>query len=310
MIQSVPLMGTIVTIHVVDRADRVYERGEPAASIERALEWFREIETRCSRFDPASELMRVSAAPGVPVPVSPLVYEAVQFALAVADETSGAFDPTIGRDMMRRGFNIEDRSGRRVQAIAGGDDNGAASYRDVSLDAARRAITIGRPLVLDLGSIAKGLAIDMAARELARFDDFVIDAGGDLYLAGRNPERLPWTVGIRHPRRDGELIDAIQVSDHAVCTSGDYERRAADGHHLIDPRTRESASAAASVTVVASTAMVADALATAAFVLGPADGLGLLERQGVDGLILTPALERFATDGMASMFAHSGTTSA
>jgi thiamine biosynthesis lipoprotein len=307
MIQSVPLMGTIVTIQVVDRDDRVYEPGEPGASIERAFDWFREIEARCSRFEPESELMRVSAVPGVPVPVSPLVYEAVQFALAVAEETSGAFDPTIGRDLVRRGFNIEDRSGQPVHTTIERGEEAAATYRDVSLDAEHHTITIGRPLMLDLGSIAKGMAIDMAARELAGFEDFAIDAGGDLFLGGRNAEGGEWSVGIRHPRLDRELIDAIHVSNQAVCTSGDYERRSAEGdsHHLIDPRTHESATVAASVTVVASTAMVADALATAAFVLGPVEGLQLLERQRVDGLILTPALERFATSGMVSMCATS-----
>jgi thiamine biosynthesis lipoprotein len=93
------------------------------------------------------------------------------------------------------------------------------------------------------------------------------------------------------------------VSNVAVCTSGDYERRSTNDegrieHHIIDPRTRASAAGAASVTVLASSAMVADALATAAFVLGPVDGLDLLERHGVDGLIITPALERFTTRGM------------
>jgi thiamine biosynthesis lipoprotein len=85
-----------------------------------------------------------------------------------------------------------------------------------------------------------------------------------------------------------------------VCTSGDYERPAAkpeDGHHILDPRTRGSASASASVTVIAPTAMLADALATAAFVLGPDGGIELLDRMGVEGAIYTPALERRATRG-------------
>ena len=100
------------------------------------------------------------------------------------------------------------------------------------------------------------------------------------------------------------------MSDAAVCTSGDYERTvpAADGggHHILDPRSGASPDAVASVTVVAPTAMAADALATAAFVLGPREGLRLLERQGVEGLILTPALERYETRGMASAYACGG----
>jgi len=143
----------------------------------------------------------------------------------------------------------------------------------------------------------------MAVRELSGFAGFAVDAGGDLYLGGTNPDGHPWSVGIRHPRRDGELIDTLTVTNLAVCTSGDYERRAsgdAGGHHIIDPRTGRSAPAVASVTVVAPSALLADALGTAAFVLGPAEGIRLLERHGVDGLIISPELERHATPGLNS----------
>jgi thiamine biosynthesis lipoprotein len=184
-------------------------------------------------------------------------------------------------------------------------------------------------LILDLGAVAKGLAIDMAARELSAVENYAIDAGGDIYVAGCNPDDAPWSIGIRHPRRPDRLFDSLRVSNAAVCTSGDYERRSpaknhvgvgdvagvaddsddvnnvdyrdegADaGHHILDPRTGESADAVASVTVVAPTAMAADALATAAFVLGPAAGIRLLERQGVHGLMVSPTLERYSTRDM------------
>jgi thiamine biosynthesis lipoprotein len=148
--------------------------------------------------------------------------------------------------------------------------------------------------------VAKGLAVDAAARELEPFRDFAIDAGGDLYLGGRNPDGLPWSVGIRHPRNDRELIDSLRVSDKAVCTSGDYERIMPGGqqHHILDPRTGVSPATVASVTVVAPTALAADALATAAFVLGPTDGLRLLQRHGVEGLIVTTSLDRIETSGL------------
>jgi thiamine biosynthesis lipoprotein len=87
----------------------------------------------------------------------------------------------------------------------------------------------------------------------------------------------------------------------AVCTSGDYERRGPGGvgHHLIDPHSGDSVEHVASVTVIAPTAMVADALATAAFVLGPTRALRFLEAQGVDALIYSSALERSTTPGLA-----------
>ena len=243
--------------------------------------------------------MQLSTRIGAPIPVSELLFEAVRFALAVAKESGGAFDPTIGCDMEARGFNREYRSGQIVRTAL--EPGGPVSYRDVRLNPQRKTITLRRPLILDLGAVAKGLAIDMAARELQTFEDYAIDAGGDIYLGGCSPHGTPWSVGIRHPRLDHQLLDGLRVSNKAVCTSGDYERRRCgedDGHHIIDPRTGTSPDAVASVTVVAPTAMSADALATAAFVLGPTAGIRLLERQGVDGLIVSATLERYATSGM------------
>ena len=283
-------MGTLVTIQVVRPST------EADSAIDRAFGWFHEIEARCTRFSPQSELMQLTAQAGVPVPASPILFQAVQFALMVAEESGGAFDPTVGHRMEARGFNREHRSGEIVCTAVTPDDD--TSYRDVQLDPDRKTILLHRPLTLDLGAVAKGLAVDTVARELEPFRDFAIDAGGDLYLGGLNPQGAPWSVGIRHPRpvhgEDQELIDSLRVSNQAVCTSGDYERRT----HILDPRTRRCSDAVASATVVASGAMLADALATAAFVLGPEQGIELLTRLGVEGLIVTPDLKLYETRGL------------
>jgi thiamine biosynthesis lipoprotein len=282
-------MGTLVTIQVV--------REGAQEAIGAAFGWFHEIESRCSRFLDGSELRQLTAQSGVPVAASPILFEAVRFALQVAEESGGAFDPTVGHRMEARGFNREHRSGAELRSLRVDD---AVSYRDVQLDPGHRTITLLRPLTLDLGAVVKGLAIDLAARELAPFEDFAIDAGGDLYLGGRNPQGAAWTVGIRHPRRERECIASLSVSNQAVCTSGDYERPAptGDGHHILDPRTGRSAQSVVSATVVAPGAMLADALATAAFVLGPEQGIEFFDRMGVDGLIVTPDLERYQTRGL------------
>ncbi len=313
--QSAALMGTIVTLEIVGDADPAGR----AAALERALDWFRRTEAVCNRFDPASELSRLSARVGEPVPASPLLFEAVRFALALAEETDGAFDPTVGAALAARGFNRDYRLGPASSGmgvppmpIERGNIHGrdaratpeqaappVATWRDVRVDERRRTLTLLKPLVLDLGAVAKGLAIDLAVQELRPFGDFAIDAGGDLYLGGHNAQDRPWRVGLRHPRaKDAAVMETIEVSDGAVCTSGDYERPApvpGAGHHIIDLRTGGAATAAASVTVLAPSAMVADGLATAAFVLGPRAGIELLERHGVAGIVVTPALERFAT---------------
>ena len=282
-------LGTTVTLTVVGDADA-------SGAIDRAFHWFRHVESHCSRFDPSSELMQLTRHVGLPVGVSDLLFEAVRFALAVAEQTQGAFDPTVGQTMEARGFNREHRTGGIIRTDIEAPDD--VSWRDVDLDAEQRTITLRRPLVLDLGAVAKGLAIDMAVKELLPFRDFAIDAGGDLYLGGRNPNGEKWSIGIRHPRKAGDVIDVLRLSDTAICTSGDYERTQGDEHHIVDPRTGRSAGGSASVTVLAPTAMLADAVATAAFVLGPDEGLDFCESLGLQALIFSTDLTRHETDGL------------
>lgn len=278
MIRAAAAMGTVVSIEV----------DAPEAVIERAFHWFRAIEASCSRFDPHSELRQLPV--GRPAAASPMLFEAVRFALLVAEETGGAFDPTVGGAMVARGFDRHYVTG----AASGARDDGEVSFRDVELDAPRGTILLKRPLTLDLGAVAKGLAVDAAARELQSFSNFVIDAGGDLYFGGRSPRGETWCAGVRHPRNPGQLIDRFAVSDQAVCTSGDYER----GAHILDPRRRDAAGEVASATVVAPGAMLADALATAAFVLGPEEGMALLTRMDVEGLIVTRDMACHRTGGL------------
>lgn len=291
-------MGTIVTIDVPAHAASLVPADERRECVDRAFGWFREIERVCTRFNPDSELMQLSRTPGIPVVVSPLLFQVVRFALAVADESGGAFDPTVGHRMEAAGFNREHRTGHIVSSTLGAKDD--ASYHDVRLDDANGSITLLRPLILDVGAVAKGMATDVAARELAPLEHFVIDAGGDLYLAGRNADDDFWSVGIRHPGRDDRLLESVLVSDQAVCTSGNYERRNASGNaatHIVDPRTGAPATRLVSATVISPSAMLADALATAVFVLGPEEGLHLLDAHGAQGVLFDSALERFATEG-------------
>lgn len=276
-VQSRVYMDTIVTIQVSDPDAATAER------VERAFGWFREVEQRCSRFEAASELRRLCARPAEAVELSPLLFRAIEFAVAVAETTDGAFDPTVGAVMARRGFNRSYRSGE--ESTASVTD---ASYRDVVLDAAGSTVTLLRPLLLDLGAVAKGLAIDLAAAELDGSSGFLINAGGDIRVHGMNPDGEGWRIGVKDPNQPARLIDVVELSDGAVCSSGGYERPAAGGgHHIVSPLDGESPSSVAGVTVIAPNAMVADALSTAAFVLGLDDGVTFLEEYGVEGMIVT-----------------------
>ena len=294
---SAVFMDTVITIEIVKAQpdDACHER------VSRAFGWFDHVEQRCSRFDESSELSTLfRARTGAPVSVSPLLFQLIEFALAVSQASGGAFDPTVGQAMAARGYNRNYRTGQETTHRPHATRE--TSYRDVMINPEGGTVTLLKPLVLDLGAVAKGFAMDLAAAELGCFPGFAINAGGDVLVRGRNSADAPWRIGIKNPRKPAELIETLVVSDGAVCTSGDYERPRPDGqpgHHIIQPQTGESASIVASVTVVAATAMLADALSTASFVLGRKRGLRMLESQGVDGLIISPRLELYATSGLS-----------
>ena len=269
-------MGTTVTIKVIPGPSTP---GDAGAAIDRALAWFPRVEACCSRFDAASELSRLCHRSGGPVVASDLLLHAVSFALALAERTNGAFDPAVGATMLAAGYDRHHATGAPAPLPAGD-----GTWRDISCDRAARTITLARPLQLDLGAVVKGLAIDLACRELAACMHYTVDAGGDVFAAGQPAPDRPWRVGISHPLLRGTLIDTITLDGDAACTSATVER----GPHLRDARTGAPARDLASVTVVAQTAMAADALGTAAFVMGPERATALLDEEGVDALLVHP----------------------
>ena len=169
-------------------------------------------------------------------------------------------------------------------------------YRRVDLDRGGDRVRIGKDQRISLGGIAKGYAVDAAAKVLkkAGVTSFLVQAGGDLYGAGKKPDGSPWVSGIRDPRgSDTEFFATIELTDHAFSTAGDYARAyIVNGkryHHIIDPRTGFPATASRSVTVWAPDAFLADAVDDAVFILGPDKGLELVESLDGVGAVIVDA---------------------
>ena len=156
------LLGTFVTIEVVSHPD---DGPDPVAAFDRAFEWVQAVERCCSRFDPESELRRLGAVAGTPVRVSRMLFDALQFAVVLAGDTGGAFDPTVGDEMAARGFNRHHLTGQLAHPDGGGDPAGLGqppTYRDITFDPDTQSVTVSHPLTLDLGAVAKGLEIGRA----------------------------------------------------------------------------------------------------------------------------------------------------
>lgn len=288
-------MDTVFALQVADPA-QAQPVSELQAIARAAFAAVHEVERSCSRFDGASELSQLCQRPGEATAVSPLLLELVALALAFAEASDGAFDPTVGDAVMRLGF---DREWRTRQPVAPRREGSApASWRDVHVDRATGTIRLAQPMLLDLGAIAKGFAVDLMLASLPERCAVSIHAGGDVRCRGPHPDGRAWRVGIRDPLAPDRFVAVAQVDEGAVCTSGRYERVSDHGaHHLVDPKTRRPVSGLASVTVVAPTAVVADGMATAAFVLGPARGADWLAAQGVDALLIDDEAQRTTVAG-------------
>ena len=138
-------------------------------------------------------------------------------------------------------------------------------------------------MALHLGALAKGYAVDRAIQVLKEhgIDNALVNAGGDLMAVGHRTRQQPWRVGLQHPRSPQDLIASFGLSAKAVATSGDYQKYFIKGntryHHILDPKSGEPVRLAKSATVIASSVMDADALATAIFVLGKDKGIALAD---------------------------------
>jgi len=300
-------MGTFVRIEASGAGAR--------EAVGRALARFAELEALLDPARPSSDVARLAlaAGSGEPLPVSPDTIALLTAADEVHRLSGGAFDLTVGPLVTLWGFG----SGAEPARTAPPDAEALAralslvAWEEVSWDPATGTARLGLAgQTLATGGIAKGYALDDAAAILrnAGVRRALLDAGGSLYLLGaRDDEGRPWRVGVRHPRGEG-YIGVLEVpGDRAVATSGDYERYfEAEGvryHHILDPRTGRPARQAVSVTVVGPSATLADALSTALFVLGPEEGLRLLEGlPGYEALFVDTEGRLHMTPGIGAMF--------
>jgi thiamine biosynthesis lipoprotein len=278
------------------RAQTVFARAEAlVAETERVL----------SRFDPQSELSRVNARPRQWVTVSPLVWEVVTQALALAEATGGLFDPTVLAALEAIGYTC---SFADMHGVAQDSDREAAPgcWAAVQRDPARRALWLPAGVRLDLGGIAKGHTAQRVTAYLSRWGPCLVDAGGDL-TAGAAPHGLPgWPVAVAAPsagHKEAPDLFHLWLAHATLATSGiDYRRWQHNGrvvHHLIDPRTgRPAATDALAVSVLAHDATQAEGWATTALVAGRDAGVALLARHGLAGAVVDRQHHRVLTPAM------------
>lgn len=243
-----------------------------------------------SAWEPDSELTRFNhAEPGHVMGFSPDLCAVLGHALELARDTNGAYDPTIGALASLWGFGPQARPLDRPPAAEDIDRaREQVGWRKLDFDAATCRATQPGGVLLDVSSLGPGYAVDQIAAELDALGikDYLAELGGEMRAHGLRPDGHPWRVAIERPDDAGARDVVVALRDGALGTSGDY--RSGFVHegrrysHTLDPRSGEPvAHALAAVTVLADSAMSADAMAAALMVLGPEEGRDFATSRGV-----------------------------
>ena len=228
----------------------------------------------CSDYDSTSELFKLRyAAVGVPIKLSPLLFELIYIAKEAYKDADGSFDITVGP--LSRLWRSARKSQQFPTNMAINEASKSIGFNKVQMDSGAQTITfLQSNMQLDMGAIAKGYTADkvLALLQSSGITTALVDAGGDMVVAGMPPQKKGWTIGINVPGQQEKLLERkLVLTNKAVATSGDaFQYMLHEGKkygHIIDPRTGYGVTFQRNVTVVAPTATTADWLATACSIL-------------------------------------------
>jgi thiamine biosynthesis lipoprotein len=291
-------MGT--SLHFIAYTTPQVDEATTRAGIAKAVVEIRRLETLLSEWKPDSQIGQVNAHAGEWVTIGPEAAAVIERGLWAGKLSRGSFDITFQAlsKVWKFGSAQEDKPQLPNRAVVAGLRK-LVDYRRVELDQPGGRVRIGKGQQLGLGGIAKGYIVDQAAKVLheAGVQGFLAQAGGDLFGSGRKPDGSPWVSGVQDPRGpQGQFFAVIELTDHAFSTAGDYARSYVVGgkryHHIIDPKTGYPATACRSVTIWAPDATTADGVDDAVFILGPEEGLKLVESLDGVGAVIVDAQNR------------------
>jgi thiamine biosynthesis lipoprotein len=298
-----PLMDTLVTVTVVAGSDKDADK-----AIEKAFSVIGQFGDKINFFSEKSELSSINRNAGItPVKVSRETIGVIERAIYISEKSGGAFDPTIGPEIMMWDFfkKIKPTDAAIEKKLS------LVNYREVIVDRAQSTVFLRKKgMLMDLGGIAKGYAADLALADLKQsgIAAGVVATAGDIRAFGFKPDGSKWNIGIKNPRQKSEadeLMAKALLTDKAISTSGDYERYfMEDGrryHHILDPKTGYPAGRCRSVTVISDSGIFADGFSTAVFVSGPEKGMKLVREAGVDAVIVDKDGGIHTTPGIKGM---------
>lgn len=285
------IMGTLIEITVIPANEK---------AISEAFEALKKVDALMSTYKEDSEISILNREGEKQVSEETL--EVIEDAIKFSNITDGAFDITV-----RPLINLWKKAEKEEKVPTEMEIEEAISlvgYQRIILEGNQIRLE-KKGMQIDLGGIAKGYAVDKAIEALKKNSTkrALVNAGGDLYALGKAPQAGGWSIGIQDPRDEDKIIDIIKVKDKAVATSGDYRRYfTLEGKrfsHIVNPKTGLTVQdVPMSVTIIGPDATTTDALSTGVFVLGPEEGMKLIESlPGVEGMIISEGMKKLTSQG-------------
>jgi len=294
---SEELMDTFFTITIYSSKPETAE-----IAIKEAFNEIKKIESELNVYDDDSEVSKLNRKKTLDSPSEDLK-ATIDRSLYYSNLSNGAFDITVQPilDLFKKTFRItksppsDELIKRELRKV---------DYKRIKIK--DNQIKIGDDQSITLGGIAKGYAVEKAIEILKnhKISMALVDAGGNMRALGKKPGG-EWNIAMQDPRDKNNYVTIIPLNNNAVATSGDYERYFDDKmeyHHIINPKTGNSATDLISATIVADNAFDADALSTTVFVLGKEKGMKLIESlPDVEGIIITSEREIFRSSGFKNI---------
>lgn len=278
----------------------------PASVLQAALDECARYEALLSKTREESDVWRINHAQGAAVTVSEDTLAILALSQDIAAESGGAFDITIAPESALWDFQAETPVLPATEALA--QAASLVDYRLLIIKGNQVQLPAGHSV--DLGGVAKGYIADALAAYLSArgVKSALLNFGGNVKVLGEKQGEVPWQIGIQDPAAEPGVSLATMAlqSGWSLVSSGTYQRGfTKDGvryHHILDPDTGWPVqNGVAGTTILAQSSMLADALSTACFVLGPEKGMALAQSYGAQALFLTDAGERICTEEMEAL---------
>ncbi len=281
------VLGTVCTVNLYDKGtSKIYDE---------VFSRLRELESILSANRDDTNVAEINAQAGImPVKAAAETLEILEEGLAFAKLSGGKLDPSVGPLVKAWNIGTEYAAVPSPQALK--EAISLIDWKSIVVDRAAGTVYLPKKgMKLDLGAIAKGYAADEAARIVKShgIKKAIIDLGGNILAIGEKSADKPWKIGIRNPETDeGGSALSIEVVDKAIVTSGVYERYFIENgkryHHILDPFTGyPEDNGLLSVSIVTARSIDADALSTTTFLLGPEEGMRLVENtEGVEAIFI------------------------